>query len=257
MDKSQQRKQYWFVIRELTSREIKRKYARSKLGIIWSVLNPLLFMVVISLIFSKMFSRSIENFPIYYLCGYILWNFFTTATNTAMTSLVDNKTMLIKVKLPMEIFVLSRVYTAFVNFLYSLIAFVLMLIVFRITPHITLIFFPVIVFFEILFALGISNILAVAYVFFGDIKHLYSVILTLWMYMSALFYPVSSLPDILADVVGYNPIFVYINALRNIVMYAQWPDWMEIVKMAAYSIVFYIIGYIVFRANKNRIMQKI
>lgn len=257
MDKSQQRKQYWFVIRELTSREIKRKYARSKLGIIWSVLNPLLFMVVISLIFSKMFSRSIENFPIYYLCGYILWNFFTTATNTAMTSLVDNKTMLIKVKLPMEIFVLSRVYTAFVNFLYSLIAFVLMLIVFRITPHITLIFFPVIVFFEILFALGISNILAVAYVFFGDIKHLYSVILTLWMYMSALFYPVSSLPDILADVVGYNPIFVYINALRNIVMYAQWPDWMEIVKMAAYGIVFYIIGYIVFRANKNRIMQKI
>ena len=257
MDNKEQRKQYWFVIRELTSREIKRKYSRSKLGIIWSVLNPLLFMVVISLIFSKMFSRSIENFPIYYLCGYILWNFFTTATNSAMTSFVDNKNMLIKVKLPMEVFLLSRVYTAFVNFLYSLIAFVLMLIVFRITPHITLIFFPVIVFFEIFFALGISYILSTAYVFFGDIKHLYSVILTLWMYMSALFYPVTSLPDMLQGVISYNPIFVYINALRNIVMYAQWPDGTEVIKMAGYAAVVYIIGFLIFRANKNRIMQKI
>ena len=257
MDNKEQRKQYWFVIRELTSREIKRKYSRSKLGIIWSVLNPLLFMVVISLIFSKMFSRSIENFPIYYLCGYILWNFFTTATNSAMTSFVDNKNMLIKVKLPMEVFLLSRVYTAFVNFLYSLIAFVLMLIVFRITPHITLIFFPVIVFFEIFFALGISYILSTAYVFFGDIKHLYSVILTLWMYMSALFYPVTSLPDMLQGVISYNPIFVYINALRNIVMYAQWPDGTEVIKMAGYAAAVYIIGFLIFRANKNRIMQKI
>lgn len=257
MGKSEQRKQYWFVIRELTSREIKRKYSRSKLGVIWSVLNPLLFMLVISLVFSKMFSRSIENYPIYYLCGNIMWSLFTQSTNSAMTCLVDNKNMLIKVRLPMEIFILSRVYTAFVNFLYSLIAFVLMLAVFRITPHITLIFFPVIVLFMLMFALGISFILATAYVFFGDIKHLYSVLLTLWMYLSALFYPVSSLPDMLQEIIGYNPVFVYINALRNIVMYAAWPDGIEIIKMASFAVGIYIIGYIIFRSCKNRIMQKI
>ena len=91
MDKAEQRKQYWFVIRELTSREIKRKYSRSKLGIVWSVLNPLLTMAVMSMIFSYMFKHSIENYPIYYLCGNVIWQLFTGATNSAMTTLVDNK----------------------------------------------------------------------------------------------------------------------------------------------------------------------
>ena len=109
--RAERRRQYIFVIRELTSREIKRKYSRSYLGIVWSVLNPLLMMAVISLIFSQLFKRSIENYPIYYLTGNILWQLFTGATNAAMTALIDNKTMLIKVKLPMEIFVLARVYT--------------------------------------------------------------------------------------------------------------------------------------------------
>jgi ABC-type polysaccharide/polyol phosphate export permease len=99
--------QYVFVIRELTSREIKRKYARSSLGIIWSVLNPLLMMVVMSLIFSTMFKKSIENYPIYYLTGQIMWGMFSGGTESAMTSLVDNKTLLIKAKLPKHTFILS------------------------------------------------------------------------------------------------------------------------------------------------------
>ena len=106
---AQQGKQYAFVIRQLTARELKRKYARSYLGVIWSVLNPLLSMVVLSLIFSQLFRRSIENYPIYYLTGNILWQAFTGATNASMTSLVDNKMLLLKVKFPMELFILTRV----------------------------------------------------------------------------------------------------------------------------------------------------
>lgn len=105
---AQQGKQYAFVIRQLTARELKRKYARSYLGVIWSVLNPLLSMVVLSLIFSQLFRRSIENYPIYYLTGNILWQAFTGATNASMTSLVDNKMLLLKVKFPMELFILTR-----------------------------------------------------------------------------------------------------------------------------------------------------
>ena len=81
-------RQSFFVIQELVAREIRRKYSRSKLGIIWSVLNPLLSMAVLSLIFSTMFRKSIENYPVYYLTGFLIWNFFTTATNTAMTCLL-------------------------------------------------------------------------------------------------------------------------------------------------------------------------
>ena len=213
------RKQYLFVIRELTSREIKRKYARSYLGILWSVLNPLLSMAVLSMIFTQIFSRSIENYPIYYLTGLILWQLFTGATNAAMTTLVDNKTMLIKVKLPMEIFVLARVYTAVVNLGYSLVAYVAMLIVFRVTPKWAMLYSPVIFILLIIFSLGLSYMLATAYVFFGDVKHLYSVILTLWLYCSALFYPVDQLTGLIKEVIVNNPIFCYIDALRGVVMY--------------------------------------
>ena len=114
MTKKEKRRQYTFVIKELVSREIKRKYARSYLGIAWSVLNPLLSMIVITLIFSHMFHRAIENYPVYYLTGSVIWHMFTSGTNAAMTTLVDNKNMLIKVRLPMEIFVLARICTALV-----------------------------------------------------------------------------------------------------------------------------------------------
>ena len=186
-------KQYTFVIKELVSRDIKRKYSRSYLGILWSVLNPLLSMTVISLIFSQMFHRSIENYPIYYLTGSIIWQLFTGATNAAMTTLVDNKAMLIKVKMPVEILVITRVCTAMVNLGYSLVAYALMLCVFRIQITWRIIFYPIIILFALLFCLGIAYALSIAYVFFGDVKYLYSVFLTLLMYCSALFYPVENL----------------------------------------------------------------
>lgn len=257
MSDSENRKQYLFVIKELTSREIKRKYSRSKLGIIWSVLNPLLTMAVLSLIFSQIFRRSIENFPIYYLSGYILWQLFTGATNAAMTTLVDNKLMLIKVKFPMEIFILARVYTALVNFGYSLIAYVLMLLVFRVQLTAAIICIPVVVFFIMLFSLGISYILATGYVFFGDVKHLYSVLLTLWMYMSALFYPVDSLKGLVRVCILNNPIYGYVGSMRRIVLDGQIPTTFQFAQMVIWGVVVYFIGHTLFRKNRNAIMQKI
>ena len=245
------------MIRELTSREIKRKYSRSYLGIVWSVLNPLLMMTVLSMIFTQIFDRAIENYPIYYLSGYTLWHMFTGATNEAMTTLVDNKQMLIKVRLPMEIFVLARVYTALVNLGYSMIAYAVMLIVFRIQIKVTILFFPVIIFFMLLFSLGISFGLSTAFVFFGDVKHLYSVLLTLWMYCSAIFYPIDRIEGVIRTIIELNPIYEYISATRSAVMYGVMPSALEIVKMMLWSVIMFVIGYYVFRKNRNNIMQKI
>lgn len=263
----EQHRQQWFVIRELTSREIKRKYARSKLGIVWSVLNPLLNMVVLSLVFSTLFARSIENYPIYYLCGNIVWSFFTGATNSGMSALVDNKQMLIKVKYPMQIFIHSRVYTAFVNFLYSLIAFGLVLAFFcvystqserfSVTVSWHLVFFIVIIFFEVLFAMGLTYILATAYVFFGDIKYLYSVLLQLWMYLSALFYPVDQLAGFMRRVINCNPLYIYIHGLRTLVLENALPESTEVLKMAVCGVAMFIVGFVIYHSNTNKIMQKI
>lgn len=205
MEKREKARQYWFVVQQLTARELKRKYARSVLGVVWSVLNPLLSMAVLSLIFSQLFRRSIENYPIYYLTGYLLWQAFTATTNAAMTTLADNRALLLQVKFPMELFILTRGATALVNLGYSLVAYGVMLVVFQVPLRWTLAYLPVVVACLFLFALGISYLLSAAYVFFGDIKHLYSVALTLWMYCSAIFYPADQLSGFIRQVVGDNP----------------------------------------------------
>lgn len=255
--KTTELKQYVFVIRQLVAREIKRKYSRSYLGILWSVLNPLLSMVVLSLIFTTMFRRSIENYPLYLLSGQIIWQLFTGATNAAMTVMVDNRVLLTRVKFPKMIFPIARVYSALVNFLYTFLAYILMLFVFRIQPSVTMILAPVIVLLLTMFSLGMGYLLSVIYVFFGDIKHLYSVLLTLWMYCSAIFYPFSSLPEMMKTVVSTNPIYNYIACMRNCMLYGTWPAAAEWLRMFGWALGMYWIGSLVFRKNQNRIMQVI
>lgn len=247
-------KQYFFVLSELVGREIKRKYVRSYLGVLWSVLNPLLSMVVMSLIFSAMFEGSIDNFPVYYLTGHIIWNMFTETTNLSMTSLVDNKSIMIRTKLPIQIFPLSRILTSVVNFGYSMIAYVIIVVFFRISFSIHWIAFPIIFFSFLTFSMGISYILTIMYTFMEDTKYLYSIVLTLWMYMSAIFYPIDGLNRFMRITIENNPIYGYIAAIRSIVMYHQWPSQMQWLQMAVWGIGVFLLGHTIFEINRKKIM---
>ena len=257
MEKREKQQQYWFVIQQLTSRELKRKYARSVLGVLWSVLNPLLSMGVLSLIFSQMFRRAIENYPIYYLTGYLLWQAFTGTTNSAMTTLADNRALLLKVKLPLELFILTRGCTALVNLGYSLIAYGVMLAVFRIPVTWTAVFLVPIVGLLFLFSLGLSYGLAAAYVFYGDVRHLYSVTLTLWMYCSAIFYPADQLSGWIRQVVEANPLYLYIRCLRGAVMEGLAPAAADTVLMALWGVGIYLLGWLLFRRLREPLLQRL
>lgn len=253
----EERKQYIFALRQMVSREVKRKYARSHLGIIWSVLNPLMMMAVMSMIFTTMFKREIENFPIYYLTGQILWNFFSTSTNSAMGALVDNKSLLVRVKLPKQTFVLSRVFTALTNLGYTCIAYVFMLIVFRVKPNICMLLFPVVVFFLTLFCLGVSYILSIVYVHFADVAHLYSVLLRVLVYMTALFYPVESVAPALQRIIKINPVYAYVYCARQCVIYGRCPEPAVWIQIIVWGVAMFSIGYYVFKKNENTVMQKV
>ncbi len=253
----EERQQYFFAIKQLVSREIKRKYARSYLGVLWSVLNPLLSMAVMSLIFTTIFKRSIENFPIYYLTGQMLWSFFNTSTSTSMTAIVDNKSLLMKIKLPKQTFITARIGTCVVNLGYTLAAYIVMLFVFKVKPSPAMLLFVVDAGFLILFSMGISYILATLYVFFADIKHLYSVVLTLWMYVSALFYPVDKLAPTIRTIVEINPVYAYIAFARECIMYGTCPDLSRWLQIILWGIGSFGIGYLIYHKNENNIMQKV
>ncbi len=257
MERTKERKQYFFVVHELVSRELKRRYSRSRLGILWSVLNPLLSMAVLSMLFSTMFRRSIENYPVYYLTGSLFWTLFSTGTNGAMTALTDNKALLLQVRLPKTIFPLARVWGAFVNLLYSLAAYAVILLIFGIRPSLSMLAFPAVTALAFLFTLGVGNVLAILYSFFGDIRHLYSVVLTLWMYLSALFYPVSALPEAVQRLLLLNPMYSYITAARECVMYGRFPSGFLWLSMGIWAVLSWAGGSLVFRKWQNRIIERL
>lgn len=250
-------KQYWFVVRELTGREIKRKYARSVLGVAWSVLNPLMYMGVMSLIFSTVFKSSIENFPVYYLIAYMFWTLFSTATNTAMTSFVDNKNLVQKTKLPREIFVLSRNYTALVNFGFSCVAFALMLLLFRIQIHVSALLFPVIVLFAFMFTTGVSFILSSIFVFHRDIKFIYKNLMPLLSHLIAMFYPIEILSGNVRLAVEWNPIYSFIRVGRDCMLMGQVSDINVMLQMIIWGIAVFLVGLLVFKLAENDIIQEL
>lgn len=252
----EERRQYFFVLKQMVSREVKRKYAGSRLGIVWSVLNPLLSMTVMSLIFSTIFQRSIENFPVYYLTGSIFMTLFSHATSHGMTALADNRAMLLKVKLSKQTFVAARVFTALADFAFTCVAYVMMLVVFRIRPTFYMLLFPVAVFFMLLFATGIALTLSVIYVFFGDVKYLYSVALHLLTYVSALFYPVERLSEPMQRVVNWNPVYNYIHFARDIMIYETMPEPVLWLKIVFWGISGFSAGYLFFHKFENLVMQK-
>ena len=130
-------------------------------------------MVVMTLIFSYMFKHKIDHYPLYYLAGTLIYSLFSEVTTRTMSALTDNKVLLVRTKLPLQVFILSRAYTALVNFLYTLIPFALLLIVFKIKPSITMIMLIPDILLMLILSIGISYMVATAYVFFEDIKYLF------------------------------------------------------------------------------------
>lgn len=248
-------KQYIFVVRELTAREIKRKYSRSLLGIVWSVLQPLMFMAVMSLIFGVILPHD-SNYAANYLCGYIMWAMFKSSTLTSMTAFVDNKDLFQKSKLPRSIFVLSRVYTGFVNLLLSTIAIAITLIIYRLHVHLTVLVFFVDVILTTIFTTGVSYILSTIYVFYRDIKFLWKNLTVLLVHMLAIYIPISRYPNFVVKYTKANPLFMYADIARKTIVDGM-VDWIEIVHGLMWAIVSLLVGLIVFKLKENEMVKSI
>ena len=146
---------YKYLLKNLIVKDVKLKYRRSILGILWSVLNPLLMMLVISAVFSSIFKVSVENFPVYYLTGSTLFNMLAETTNSSMTSILDSSSLIKKVYIPKYIFPLEKCMFGFINFLFSMIAVAIMYIIFGYPVHWTILLFPIPVFYTLVFSIGL------------------------------------------------------------------------------------------------------
>jgi lipopolysaccharide transport system permease protein len=245
---------YRELFTQLVTREIKIKYRKSILGYLWSVLNPLLTMIVLVMVFSNMFARGIPSFPVYLLTGQLLFNFMVISTSRSLSSVIGNSSLLKKIYVPKYIFTLSVVTSELVTFFFSLGA-LLVVILFTGTPVTWRYIFIIIPIAELyVFCLGIGLFLAQAYVFFRDIEYIWSVITTAWLYLSAIFYPVDALPEKIHFLVtNFNPMYFYITMFRNFTIGSPNMGSLELVtRGAVFSLLALLVGFISFSYNKKK-----
>lgn len=243
---------YRFLLQDLVMKDFKLKYRRSILGFFWSILNPLLMMLVITAVFSSLFRSDIEYFPVYYLCGYLIFNFVIEATNNAMTSIVQSGQLMKKVYIPKYIFPLEKCTFSLVNVFFSFIAVFLVILITGMPIKWTILLIPIPIVFAYMFSIGFGLILATLNTFFRDTGHLYSVWTTAWMYLTPLFYPMDILPEAMQRIVGYNPLFYYISYFRQLVIEGTVPDLRMNLICIVLSVLFLVIGLIVFKKKQDR-----
>lgn len=215
------------LLMELISRDIKIKYRRSVLGVLWTLLNPLCMMLILSVVFSSLFRFDVENFPLYVLSGQVIFNFFNDATTNAMTSILNNASLIKKVYVPKYLFVFSNVFSSFINLLASFCALLFVMVVTRAELHWEMILSVIPLAMLVVFSLGIGLILSALTVRFRDIMHLYSVFTMGLMYLTPIIYPMSMLPEIIKNIVMINPITNYLLMFRDVMFNATVPSFIS------------------------------
>lgn len=244
---------YKDLIKELVGRDLKLKYRRSFLGYVWSILNPLLIMIVMTLVFSAMFRHNIENYPVYLLIGRILFEFTTTSTNSAMKSVTGNAALLKKTYVPKYIFTLAKVTSCMVDMVFSMGALLIVMLATRSPFHWEMVMLPLVILQIYIFCCGLGFLLAQLNVFFRDIQYIYKAITTAWMYLTPIFYPIEQLPVSIQFMIKvFNPLYYYVAQFRDMVLNGQipgprifWGGWL-------WAFVMLVIGVWSFQRSKDK-----
>ena len=246
-------KRNWFTIASLVSKDFKLKYRRSVLGVLWSVLNPLLMMLVLAAVFTNVLKfGDIPNYPLYLILGNVLFSLMADSTSSAMGSILESAPLIKKVRVAKMIFPLEKVLFQLVNFAISLIAVVIVMVFFRIAPTVNLLFMPILLVYMLLFCSGLGMLLAALAVFFRDVCHLWGVIITAWTYATPLFYPINLLPEWMQRAEVFNPMWHYVSYFRDIVMYGTWPGIRENLVCLGMALATFAVGFLVFKASEKK-----
>ena len=240
------------LLRLLVKRDFVARYKRNVLGVLWSLLNPLLTMLIMTMVFSFLFRYQIANFPVYLLSGLIIFGFFNESTNQAMGAIISSADILKKVYVPKYVFPLSRVLSSLVNLGFSFLAFLLVFTITRAPLHWTIVLVPIPIVYTFIFALGIGMLISSLAVFFRDITYLYPILLTLLMYLTPLFYPISILPEQLQPFIGLNPMYHFIDYFRSVALNGVVPDLWANVVCIGFALSALCCGVYVFMSKQDR-----
>jgi ABC-2 type transport system permease protein len=244
---------YRDLILTLVLRDLKVRYRRSAIGFVWTMLQPLLMMLVFQVVFSAIFRFDLDNYPVYALAGVLFWNFFSQSIVASMNSLSGNANLLKKVPVPHAVFPIATVLSGLVNLGFAMVPlFGLLLVTGQpLTP--ALLFLPVAILLVALFTLGAGLLLSPLAVFFHDVTELVSVALTLIMYLTPIFYPMSILPEKVRWIVRFNPTRSILEVFRDPIYFGKIPPPEHLLVALGVTIAMLAIGAFAFRRSSDRI----
>lgn len=245
-------RKYSSLLGQLVYRDFRVKYKASTLGAVWSFLNPLLTMLVYLFVFSTIFQSDIEYFPVYLMSGIVLFNYFIESTSLGLSSIVGNSALITKVYMPKVIYPLSRVLSSAINLGVSLIPLLIVMMVTGVPFTKSMWLLPFVIMYLLMFSLGMSLILSTMYVFFRDTQFLWSVLLTLWNFLSPVFYPESIIPAQFITLYHMNPMYQILFFMRCIVIGGVSPNPVTYLYCTIASGGVLLLGLWIFRKNQDK-----
>lgn len=246
---------YGFLTRQLVSRDFKTKYKRSVLGVGWSILNPLLTMLVQYVVFSTLFSNGTKNYPVYLLTGIVFFSFFSEAINMGMSSITSNAALIKKVYVPKYIFPVSRVLSSLINLGTSMIPLLAVMLLTGTWPKLSILLLVFDILCLIVFVMGMSLLLSTCMTFFQDTQFLWGVVSMIWMYLTPIFYMDTIIPEKFLGVYHMNPMYQYINFARTCIIEGVSPSPISYLWCILAALVAFIAGTAVFRKNQDRFVM--
>ncbi len=245
------------LVYNLVSRDLKVKYKGSILGFLWSLLNPLIMLIVYTIAFKYIIKIRVENFPLFFLCAFLPWTFLSLSLSMSVSSIKDNANLVKKVYFPREILPLSIVFSNLVQFLLTFIILIPALAIFKVKLGFPLVLLPLIIIFQLAFTLGLSYILSALNVFYSDVRHLLEIFLQIWFWLTPIIYPVSFVPERFQSLYRLNPMVLFVETYRNSLLYNRWPSHFDLISLFFISAVFLTIGHLVFNGYNRRFAEEI
>lgn len=245
------------LVYNLVARDLKVKYKGSILGFFWSLLNPLIMLIVYTVAFKYIIKIRVKDFPVFFLCAFLPWSFLSLSLSMAVSSIKDNANLVKKVYFPREILPLSIVLSNLVQFLLTFIILIPALFVFKIKLGLPLLLLPLIIIFQLVFTLGLAYILAALNVFFSDVKHLLEIFLQIWFWLTPIIYPTSFVPQRFQSLYRLNPAVLLVESYRNSLLYDKWTALPELLALLGISLLFLFIGHLIFNGYNKRLAEEI
>jgi ABC-type polysaccharide/polyol phosphate export permease len=248
---------YKDLVIQFVSRTIKTRYKRSVLGVAWTLLNPLLTTIVLTIVFSAVFRFAVEHYAVYVLCGLITWNFYSSTTSAAMGEMIWSGSLLSRIYVPKSVFAVSAIGTGLVNLVLSLIPLLGIAWILGIPPGPALLVLPLSILLLAVFALGVGLLLATAAVYFADMVPVYGVVLTIWMYATPIIYPISAVPAQYAWILKLNPLYYLVDIIRLPIYEGRVPELTTWLISAACALLALVLGGLIFTAKSDEYAYRI